>query len=213
MTEQATIDLFTKKAEAVSAVVAEPPTMVQAYNYIIDLCSKKDACQLLASGCAEPLSDAAEELCETKQTKVVVAPNLPQGEFNKLAKKCEKEGFECLREGMRERLAGVDIGVTICQAGIADTGTVVLRSNAEETRLATMISEIHVAILSKKALFEDTYAFEEHLAELLNTTPSYTAFITGPSRTADIERVLALGVHGPLELHVLLLDDTPNAHD
>ncbi|WP_051694010.1 LutC/YkgG family protein [Desulfohalovibrio reitneri] len=197
---------FTAKAEAVSCVVEEVPSMAKAFDYVVDLCGKKEACKLLISGCEEALSKKAEGLCETKQAKLVAAPNLNKKDFGSLKKKCNDNGFVCIDEGMRDHLAGTDIGVALCQGGIADTGTVILDSDSEETRLATMISEIFVAVVPKSKLFANTYEAEDVVSKLIGKDPSYTAFITGASRTADIERVLALGVHGPLEMHVLLLD-------
>ncbi len=207
MSNKELIELFTAKAEAVSAVVKRVPSLKEATDYVVDLCGAKEACQLLVSGCDEPLSEKAEDLCEIKQEKIIAAPNLAQADYDALAKACDKNGFVCKREGLRENLAGIDIGFTVCQGAIAETGSVVLDSDSEETRLATMISEIHVAAVTVDSIEQDFYGVEKKLAELIGKTPSYTAFITGASRTADIERVLALGVHGPLELHVLLLDE------
>jgi L-lactate dehydrogenase complex protein LldG len=70
-----------------------------------------------------------------------------------------------------------------------------------------MISELHVAVLPVSRLVQTAFDFEAEFRERLKLSPNYYAFITGASRTADIERVLALGVHGPLELHILLLTD------
>ncbi|MFW5734524.1 MAG: LutC/YkgG family protein, partial [Oceanidesulfovibrio sp.] len=183
------------------------PSMKEATDYVVEICGAKEACQLLVSGCEEPLSEKAEDLCELKQDKLIAAPNLAEKEYEALAKACDKNGFVCKRDGLRDHLAGIDIGFTICQGAIAETGSLVLDSDKEETRLSTMIAEIHVAVVPADSVVKDSYAMEEKLAQLIGKTPSYTAFITGPSRTADIERVLALGVHGPLELHVLLLDE------
>jgi Uncharacterized conserved protein len=108
---------------------------------------------------------------------------------------------------MRDHLGGVDIGFTLADFGIAETGTLVINSNSEELRLATMIAEFHVAVLPQSKIRETSRDLEAELAALTSVQPSYTAFVTGASRTADIERVLALGVHGPLELHILLLED------
>ena len=70
-----------------------------------------------------------------------------------------------------------------------------------------MICETHVAILPRERLRESSYDVEADLVGYMQQPPNYTAFITGASRTADIERVLALGVHGPLELHILILEE------
>lgn len=207
MTREQTVQLFKEKAKLVSAVVEEVASLDQAFDYVVDLCGKKEACQILVSGCEADLSKKAEDLCDTKQQKIVAAPNLKKKDFTKLEKSCEKGGFACVDKGLREHLGGIDIGVTMCNGAIADTGTLLLESNSEETRLATMIAEVHVALLKKSDIKEDLYSAEKDLAKLVNKTPSYTAFITGASRTADIERVLALGVHGPLELHILLMED------
>jgi L-lactate dehydrogenase complex protein LldG len=99
------------------------------------------------------------------------------------------------------------MGVTTADFGIADTGTLVINSNDEHTRLATMLCEVHVAILAVSDIRETALSMARELETLVGQKGSYTAFVTGASRTADIERVLAIGVHGPLELHIILVEE------
>lgn len=198
---------FVEKAELVSAAVTNISNEDDALQYVIDLCDKKEACQLLASGCELPLSDKAEDLCDGKQKKVIAAPGLKKDLFKKLASQSDKAGFECIDSGMRDRLAGIDIGFTFAEYGIADTGTLMIDCPSEELRLATMVSEFHVCVLPKSKIRANTYAVEKMMLTRMNKKPNYMAYVTGASRTADIERVLALGVHGPLELHILILED------
>ncbi|OEU68624.1 MAG: lactate utilization protein B/C [Desulfovibrio sp. S3730MH75] len=200
------VKLFTEKAELVSAVVSEVFSLAEAYQYTIDLCGKKEACKLLVSGCEEPLSNKADALCETKMGKTIAAPSLNKKQFSALEKQCVENGFQLLKDGLRKHLGGIDIGFTFADHGIAETGTIVLNSRSEELRIATMISEVHVAVLPKSKIVADSYSLESFMEDCMRNA-DYTAFITGPSRTADIERVLAIGVHGPLELHILLLED------
>ncbi len=201
------VELFEEKAKAVSAVVSKVASMREAVAYALDVCDKKQACQLLVSGCSEPLSEKGQALCETKQQKVIAAPGLSPEFFADLEGSARERGILCIEKGMRDHLGGVDIGFTLADFGIAETGTLVINSNSEELRLATMIAEFHVAVLSQSKIRETSRDLEAELAALTSVQPSYTAFVTGASRTADIERVLALGVHGPLELHILLLED------
>ncbi len=201
------IQTFTQKAQAVSAFVTEVKDEDAALKYVIDLCDKKEACQLLASGCERDLSDKAEQLCDDKQKKVVAAPGLKGPLYKKLETLCAKAGFDCIESGMRDHLAGVDIGFTFAEYGIAETGTLMLDCPSEDLRLATMVSEYHVCVLPKSKIRKDSYSVEKMMLTRMGKTPDYLSFITGASRTADIERVLALGVHGPLELHILLLED------
>ena len=77
---------------------------------------------------------------------------------------------------------------------------------AQDLRLATMLSEICVLALKKSAIAGDPRDLTQELSELLAKDPMYVAFISGPSKTSDIERVLTLGVHGPLELHIALVE-------
>ena len=204
-TPPALVDRLKEKAGLVSAVVNTVASMDDALAYVADVCANKEACQILASGCDAPLSDTAEALCGTKQQKIICAPDLPEEEVAKLAALCQERGIAVITKGMRQRLGGIDIAVTMAAAGIAETGTVVVRSTDEEVRLATMVAETHIALLPESAIVADSYDFEPTLVSWMGQ-PNYTAFITGPSRTADIERVLALGVHGPLEMHILILE-------
>lgn len=198
---------FVEKAELVSAKVSCIASEDDAINYVINLCGEKEACQLLISGCDGALSDKAETLCDAKRKKVIAAPGLKPELYKKLEAQAKKSGFECIDKGMRDHLAGVDIGFTSAEYGIADTGTLMVDCPSEELRLATMVSEFHVCMLPKSKIKANTYAVEKPMLTRMKNTPDYMAFITGSSRTSDIERVLALGVHGPLELHILILED------
>lgn len=202
------VALFTEKAKLVSAVVSEIKSLEQAYQYATELCDQKEACQLLLSGCEAPLSDKAEDLCQLKEaTKLIAAPALSEEELQKFIPLAKEKGISLIKDGIRNHLGGIDIGFTVVDYGIAETGTLVLDSSSEELRLSTMISEIHVAVLPKSKLRGTSFEVEKELEEYMQGGPNYTAFITGASRTADIERVLAIGVHGPLELHILLWED------
>jgi len=202
------LEKFKKKAEIVSAIVSEVDSMAQAITYTVDLCAQKEACQLLMSGCEESLSDRGKDLCELKQWgKIIAAPGLNEADMAELVKQAASREISVIKDGLRNHLAGIDIGFTVADYGIGETGTLVLDSSSEELRIATMVSEIHVAVIPKshiRATAEDLYA---ELKGYMNQKPNYLAFVTGASRTADIERVLALGVHGPLELHILILED------
>ena len=202
------LEKFRKKAEAVSAIVSEVDSMAQAVAYTVDLCAQKEACQLLLSGCEESLSEKGKDLCELKEWgKIIVAPALGEADLAELVKQASAREISVIKDGMRRHLAGVDIAFTMADYGIAETGSLAIESSSEELRLSTMLAEIHVAVIPKsriRATAEDIYA---ELKGLMSQNPDYLAFITGASRTADIERVLALGVHSPLELHILILED------
>lgn len=198
---------FQTKAEDVSAVVSRVDNLTQAFAYTVELCERKEACRMLAAGCGEPLSTQADSLCRTKQQKVIAAPGLAPNEREQLGVLCRDKGIVLTDRPLREHLAGIDIGFTVADYGIAETGTLVIDSRSEAVRLATMISEIHVAVLPMDRIRAGSDDLLEELEGMMGTAPGYLAFITGASRTADIERVLAIGVHGPLELHILLLED------
>jgi L-lactate dehydrogenase complex protein LldG len=203
------IETFRRKAEAVSAVVHAVADMAAALAYSVDLCRDKQACQMLLAGCEVPLSVSAGRLCEGKPPKTLAAPNLGARDHATLATLCREKGITLVKDDLHRHLGGIDMGLTVVDFGIAATGTLVLTSNDEQLRLATMISEIHVAILPVARLKATAFDIEADLAGPMSRPPGYLAFITGASRTADIERVLALGVHGPLALHILLLADSP----
>lgn len=96
-----------------------------------------------------------------------------------------------------------DVGVTCAQAGIAETGTLVLDSSRERHRLVSLVPPVHIAILNAAQIVETLGEALSTLHQGKQVSPIVT-LVTGPSRTADIELTLAIGVHGPQELIVIL---------
>jgi L-lactate dehydrogenase complex protein LldG len=101
-------------------------------------------------------------------------------------------------------LAKCDAGITECDALVAQTGTVVLTSRSGGGRVVSVLPPHHVVLARRDQLVPDLpTAFELLKMEYGNNYPSMISFITGPSRTGDIERILVLGAHGPKKLTIL----------
>ena len=110
--------------------------------------------------------------------------------------------------GVRALPGGV--GVVRAAKGIAQTGTCIVVTDDESLRLDTMLPEVSVILLNRADILPDLPSAAPFLREQQTQgRASYVSFITGPSRTADIERVSAIGVHGPLELHIVLIGGRP----
>ena len=96
-----------------------------------------------------------------------------------------------------------DVGITTAQAAIVETGTLVLDSATERNRLVSLVPPVHIAIVDASSIFQTLGEALAFIHQNGDVSPAVT-FITGPSRTADIELTLAIGVHGPQELHVIV---------
>lgn len=107
-------------------------------------------------------------------------------------------------EWLRTRAAGAAAGITGADALLAETGTVVLAATPERPRSLSLLPGRHVVLATTDQLLPDLEGWIERRGLLLAPDPC-TVFVTGPSRTADIEKVLVTGMHGPRELTVVLI--------
>jgi len=111
-------------------------------------------------------------------------------------------------EYLTDDLAGCDISVTGCEALVARTGSIVLSSVRSGGRTTSIYAPIHICIANTKQL---VYDVKDALLLIKNrygdNMPSLISFATGPSRTADIEKTLVVGVHGPKEVYCFLIDE------
>ena len=96
-----------------------------------------------------------------------------------------------------------DVGITTAQAAIAETGTLVLDSAGERHRLVSLVPPVHIAIVDAATIYATLGETLTMLQSGKELSPAIT-FITGPSRTGDIELTLTIGVHGPQELYVII---------
>ena len=113
-------------------------------------------------------------------------------------------GFPAFSE---KQLADVDVSITKCEVLVARTGSMVLSSTESSGRLPSVYAPIHICIAKASQLVYDikdaiTFMQKKYGDKL----PSMISFATGPSRTADIEKTLVVGVHGPKEVFCFLLD-------
>ena len=116
------------------------------------------------------------------------------------------------RRMLRQSFIDADMGITGANVAIAETGSLVIVSNEGNGRLVSTLPPVHVAILGIEkivATMEDALSALKVLSKsgTGQQLTTYISYITGPSRTADIELSLTVGVHGPKEVHIVLLDN------
>jgi L-lactate dehydrogenase complex protein LldG len=105
-------------------------------------------------------------------------------------------------------LAGCDVSITGCEALVARTGSIVMSAAQESGRTVSVYAPIHICIAFANQLTYDVKDALQLIKEKYGIAlPSLITFATGPSRTADIEKTLVVGVHGPKEVYLFLVDE------
>lgn len=97
-----------------------------------------------------------------------------------------------------------DLGVSVAQLAVAETGSLVVHSSSADRRVELCV-DVHVLVVGADALRPSMDDALRLIREIAARPPSYVSLITGPSRTADIEMVPSIGVHGAREIHVIVV--------
>jgi L-lactate dehydrogenase complex protein LldG len=174
---------FKTRAEAVSAEVARFPTSAAALEFIV--------ATLRSEGVADKpgayAAWAGSSFLDGFDRKAIVAA-VPGLTFGITRHVCDQAKF----------------GISQMDWAVAETGTLVQDCSAVEQRLVSTLPQVHMALLPTRRILPDADALWTRLDP---ATAGYIGMITGPSRTADIERVLTIGVSGPERMLVVAIDD------
>ena len=99
----------------------------------------------------------------------------------------------------------LDIGITLGEFGVGETGSICVDNYAYEARIVSMLPLINIIFMPKNYIVNNMQDAFDVLAKVF--WKGYSGFVTGPSRTSDIERVLTLGVHGPSRVILFAIED------
>ena len=102
----------------------------------------------------------------------------------------------------------VSAGLTLSRAAIAETGTIVLWMSAQSPRLLSLVPPIHIVIVEGHTVHDTLFDLMQQ-ASWADGLPTNVILVSSPSKTADIQQTLAYGAHGPKQLIVILVEDTP----
>jgi L-lactate dehydrogenase complex protein LldG len=193
--------LHDSNAPHTAASASEPGSTLARFQQRLEAVGGKS---VLARNESEAASALATILSKNGVRRVAVS-NAPLVE--RLVATCgDRVRVERVDHLSRDDLFDCDAGVTTAQWGIAETGTLVLESAREKSRLLSLVPAMHVAILRTASICESLAEALDRVDGAAERSRAVT-MITGPSRTSDIELTLTIGVHGPQALHVILLED------
>lgn len=210
-----------------ASLVSAPPSPLEPF---IEPAGEQDPAELIARFAAEATAvranvqivsgnlqavDRIIEICTTSKGQEIALSETELFARMNLISKLSARGFSTFipdgidHEKLVARLANCGVGVTAADYAIAETGTIVLSSDEPNALLVSLLPPVHIAVLRWAQIAGSLDAVIGKLSrERINLTdPSRSiTLITGPSRTSDVELVLSIGVHGPKQLHVIVLE-------
>ncbi|HEX2909684.1 MAG TPA: lactate utilization protein [Chloroflexia bacterium] len=183
--QQARLNQFKERAQAAGAKVYPVESISEAARLILDLMQAKDQREIaLAPVHLELADDQWQNLLERLRQETTIKP-------------CETA----------QEVASTLFGLSYADLCVAETGSLVFANNDLRTRMVAMLTFINFALVDAAKMVDSLDDVGQHLQrwQAGDGEKRYISMVTGPSRTADIERVLTIGVQGPQELHILLL--------
>lgn len=159
---------------------------------------------------AEEAKEIIANLVKFTNAKKVVAVPGPLQDSSGVIDYLLEQGVEVYTEAsdICEHAEKSDIGISAAEFAIGETGSMVTDAQAYEHRLVSMLPTVNVIFFNSANIAPDVTAAFEIIAKVHDK--GYISFVTGPSRTADIERVLTIGCHGPCRLVVIAVDEEVN---
>lgn len=112
------------------------------------------------------------------------------------------EPFEQLKDKL---FNDIDVGLSVCNGAIAETGTLILSPDSQQPRSLSLIPPVHVIVLFQPVIYENLSQYLDQIDTKTFVTRSNSVLISSPSKTADIQQTLAYGAHGPKRVIVLVL--------
>jgi L-lactate dehydrogenase complex protein LldG len=196
-----------RPAPAPAAPAAERRELVERLRKLLE--AMRAEVRMVSEACwVESLAEVVRARgCGT----LLYAPETPVGRAVAAAWAAGGEGLPDLVpyaapvEELKDRIFTVDAAVTAAEGAVADTGALVLRPSAAEPRLMSLVPPVHVAVLRADTVHA-SLAEAMRAGRWSEEMPTNLVLVSGPSKTADIELVLAFGVHGPKELIVLIVE-------
>jgi L-lactate dehydrogenase complex protein LldG len=198
-----------QELEAAGGVVAHVHSASEAVAYITRLAQQKDA-HLVVRWQSDLLATLEVDEALHQQGVTVHATTLPPDAV--VGESTSTAALTTRRQELRALLARADLGLSGVDYVIAETGTLVLMARAGQMRGVSLLPPVHVAVARTSqvvATLADYLLLTQAAgADLQQYLTSCVSFVTGPSRTGDIELKLTVGAHGPGELHLVLLDES-----
>ena len=188
------------------------PSAWRSQRQFTDLAARFTESLTMAKGevrSAESLESALAEvdaILREVEVRAVVANNEPPLNTVALTRRWPDYEWHIVGDTMgpvRDFCVQADVGLSGAETALAETGSIVVNSGVGKSRLATLLPPVHVALVPVSCLMPDLFTWT---AARAGKMPANVTLISGPSKSADIEFTLALGVHGPKRLIVVLYE-------